>query len=84
MEEEIKKTIEETPVTPSGEVAERSTVKNQSSTTPRNKSRITEIAFNVTGIICLIFAVKWYGLDLDTYTDNPFSFTERTYVGADA
>ena len=35
-------------------------------------------------LFVLSLAMKWYGKDLNIYSDNPFRFSEERYVGGDA
>lgn len=56
----------------------------KSDTVNINLGLILECAFYLVGIVCLIIAIKWYGKDLDSYSENPFRFYEESYVGGDA
>lgn len=66
------------------ETHEQMSEEKKSDTVNLNLNLILEIAFYAVGLICLIFAIKWYGKDLDIYSDNPFRFSEERYVGGDA
>lgn len=45
---------------------------------------ILKIVFYIVGVISIIVAWKWYNYDLEIYSDDPFKFFEKTYVGGDA
>lgn len=85
MEEESKVSVgQNVPEAPVSKTQTETIEEKKSDTVNLNLNLILEIAFYVVGIICLIFAVKWYGKDLDIYSDNPFRFSEEHYVGGDA
>lgn len=85
MEEEYNVTVEQNvPEAPVSETYDETPEEKKSDTVNLNLNLVLEIAFYIIGVICLILAFKWYGKDLDIYSDNPFRFSEERYVGGDA
>lgn len=85
MEEENKETVEQNvPATQERETLEQPTVVEKDDTVNLNLKLLIEITFYVIGIVCLIYAIKWYGKDLNFYSNHPFQFSEERYVGGDA